>query len=312
MNDELRKFENELKAAESRSMANAATATEGRRAKTRQVDRFGVPLEFISVHDNASGVTYEDPHGTPELPLSLAPTAVKKAVTAARKAAEKLDEADDTAADLYAEYQAVPAQAQREVTEAVARGEEPPSLSALVDERQEALSGPLRDAIALRNALHAAAIKATETADKARERHRNEHRDKVAAHIAAELPSVRTRLQEAVNFLAGVLNEANGLSALADAVRFTDAEWLKERAQACTIHITPSQTSTDYDRATPEVYVRDREVVKEHAANRFANSGGPVDLVAEAEKRIGWLGSYDEGGAFPCSLFVPLSSHEPV
>ncbi|MFC5956725.1 hypothetical protein ACFP51_20280 [Streptomyces pratens] len=312
MSEKLRDIENELKAAEARSMANAANSAADRRAKAKQVDRFGVPLVLISVHDNLSGITNVDPHAGPELPLSLAPTAVKKALTAARTVAERLDKADETADRLFAEYRAVPAQVQRKITDAVARGEEPPSLSALADDRQAKLAGPLRDAIALRNALHAAAIKAAETADKARERHRVEWRDKVAAHIAAELPNVRKRLQDAANALAAILNEANNLTELRNACAVVDAEWLKSRAEACTINITPSQTQTDYDRATPDVYRSDRKAVKEHAANRFASAGGPVDLVSEAGKRVGWLGSYDEGGMFPNSLFVPLSSHEPV
>ncbi|MFJ2301843.1 hypothetical protein [Streptomyces sp. NPDC087787] len=284
-----------------------------RRAATRSYDRWGVPRAFISILDSTGGVTYESSRKVANLPLSLAPAAVKKAVSAANKAQDKLEAADDKAAELFAEYQAVPAQAQREINAAVERGEVSPSLSALVDERQEKLAGPLRDAIGLRNALSAAAGKAGNAADKARERYRDDWRDAVAAHVAAEMPKVRKGLEDAASATAAALNAANAIAALQQECAIVDAQWLSEREAASEIRISPYQTQIDYARATPDVYEQDRKTVMQARENRLGSVlGNPVNVVAEIEKRVGWLGSYSDGGHFPDSLFVPLSSHEPV
>ncbi|MFJ7277439.1 hypothetical protein [Kitasatospora sp. NPDC098663] len=305
MSNELREIDNSL----SLSVERASIAE--REAQTKQHDRFGVPLAFISVLENTRGYAFTDPYPVHELPLSLAPAVVKKAAAAARKAQDDLEAADDKAERLFAEYQAVPAQVQREITAAVERGTEPPSLSATVDERQEKLAGPLRDVIALRNALHSRAIKTASAAENARAKHRDDWRDLVAAHVAAEMPKARKRLEDVVTNLAAALNSANDLSSNAEACRKVDAQWLKERLLATECDINGRKVVSS-DIATPDVYERDRETVKHRASNQFANTTVSVDVVAEAEKRIGWLGSYSDGGEFPDSLFVPLASHSPV
>jgi hypothetical protein len=272
--------------------------------ETGNFDRWGVPRAFVSIAEAEGGYTFVEPNSS-DLPLSLAPAAVKRAVSAADKAEQKLEAADDKAAELFARYQAVPRLAQQEVEDAVSRGEDPPSLSKLIDERQRAMADPLRDAIANRDALRTVFRKASEVADTVRRRHRFEWRDATAAHIGEQLPKVREKLQGAVNDLATCLNEANSLEELKRLCALVDAEWIEQRTP--TVRITPAQTMRDYERSIPEVYERDRE----YAAHR-RSTDAPVDVISEAEKRVRWLAPYHKGGWFPDSLFVPLSAHAPV
>ncbi|MFJ8273665.1 hypothetical protein ACIQ8G_25870 [Streptomyces sp. NPDC094154] len=285
--------------------------TADRKAKTNEHDRFGVPLAFISVLENTSGITNVEPYPT-ELPLSLAPAAVKKAVSAANKAQDDLEAADDKAAELFAEYQAVPSQAQRDITAAVDRGDEPPSLSATVEQRQSKLAGPLVDAIALRDALQAKAIKAAKTAANTRATHRDDWRDIVAKHVVTELPKVRKQMEEAARVTASALNAANDLADLQRLCAVVDKQWLGERLVASEYQLSPYQTAQRPDVAIPKMYVLDEQHEKQRAANRWATTSAPVDVVGEIDKRVGWLGSYSDGGYFPNSLFIPLTNWEPV
>ncbi|MFD4952160.1 hypothetical protein [Streptomyces sp. NPDC058451] len=287
--------------------------TDERRAKAQQTDRFGVPLAFVANWERTGGVSYESSAKTADLPLSLAPAAVKRAVKAADTAEEALEAADDKAAELWAAYQDVPKQAQREVNAAVARGDEPPSLSALIDERQGKQAAAVIDAISLRNARQVAWAKARDAADSAREKHTDKWRDNVAEHIAAEMSKVRAQMQEAAGVVAEALNAANRLMALADECRAVDRAWIAGRLTASEYKTTPYSTAQRPDIAIPEVFDRDAKHLRQAAGNVISRvQSAPVDIVGELEKRAGWLGSFADGGAFPAALFTPLASHPPV
>ncbi|MFB7110628.1 hypothetical protein [Streptomyces sp. NPDC056291] len=285
-----------------------------RKAAAKKYDRLGVPLAFIAEWERTGGVTYESSAKTHALPLSLAPAAVKKAVKAADTAEQALEAADDKAGELWADYQGIRAQAQREVNAAIERGDSPPSLSALIDERQGAAAGAVIDAISQRDALRTKWAKARNAAENARERHRDAWRDSVTAHIAAETPKVQQQLQDAAEVVSAALNAAGSLSALADECRAVDRAWLEERLEASTYRISPNQTAQRPDIAIPEVYEQDRENMRQRAANTLGGRvlSAPVDIVGEVAKRGNWLDPLSKGGTTPDSLLVPLSSHPPV
>ncbi|MFF3893176.1 hypothetical protein ACFYY3_08295 [Streptomyces sp. NPDC001812] len=262
------------------------------------VDSRSVPMAYKSPQIFREQI-WETPQNDWGLPLAHAPKPVKAAITAYRNVADKLTEADDRAMGLYAEYLGAPKTAQQEVTNAVLSGKDAPSVSAIVDERQEALSKEVRDAFATVNALVAAVNQARGRAHNAFDRHRNEWRDATAAFVQAEIDKRRENAQAAVNNLAAAMNGIAELDSMSNAVHRVDLAWLGEREEA--------------GMSKPNVYHDDEEAGKRRLKEwKQAMRPQRIDVIAEAERTIRDARFRSEGGRFQLALTAPLGSYPDI
>lgn len=271
-------------------------------------DHHGVPLTFTSVHETRRGAIFAKPLNQHGLPMECAPEAVRAALAELDKLTAALDAADAAAEDLWAEYRAVPAETQRAVAASVRAGK-PVSAAKLTDAKQGKLSGPLRDAVAVRDALSADATTAHARARRTIRECRDEWRDAAAAYVVENAPAVRKRIEDAVTALESALAAAAALDGVAKACHSVDREWLDERA----VVGARRPGEPNYAGTAPEVFKVDQDNQRKRARNAYAGGyAAPVDIVGEARKRAAGIASLSNGGNLPDALTVPLASHPPV
>lgn len=247
---------------------------------------------FLRDHQGPPLVRYNAASYT-ELPNPPAP--VKAAKDKMDKAAELVEQLDEAADGLLAEYKAAPKKAAKAARDAVASGKTPAS-SAKLDKELDRIALAYRDAVAHRKAVESHLIRLIDEYHKVAEAHLPAWRDQLAAELEARTEPARVALAKALSDAREVYDLAFHIE---DMDRPGWGRYDRPRVSALKGRELPEVFRIDATRGGNDV---------EHAPDR---SQVDKDLDAAARVATVWLrveGNEQLGqGAIPEALTLPVS-----